>query len=141
MKWGAICFQSVKMGSHLLFEMMGYLLSNAFFIFKICFVQDEINFVSWLKSLFLLSWVHKNDFFWIKMAFFIRKGNFQGFACSRNKLFSPGQNTLSKTKSKLGSHLLKWGIICFLQKTWGAICFLKWRVIWFLQKTGGNQNF
>ena len=49
------------------------------------------------------------------MDFFIRKGNFQGLTCSRNKLFSRGQNILSKTKSFChGQYFFVWDKIDFV---------------------------
>ena len=49
------------------------------------------------------------------MDFFIRKGNFQGLTCSRNKLFSHGQNILSKTKSFChGQYFFVWDKIDFV---------------------------
>ena len=67
----------------------------------------------------------------MKIEFFIRQGEFQGLICSRNKLFSRGQNILSGTKSFLSGtiffclgqnifcpcrwhgHKVKKSIICF----------------------------
>ena len=43
----------------------------------------------------------------MKIEFFVRQGEFRGLICSRNKLFSRGQNILSMTKTFcLGQNIL-----------------------------------
>ena len=50
----------------------------------------------------------------MKIEFFIRQGEFQGLICSRNKLFSCGQNILSGTKGFLsGTKSFIWDKIDF----------------------------